>query len=444
MSVASPQPAPPTDGSRDAISKLRIRKEARPEASSGGKLFKRLLILVLLCAAGYAGLLFAAREGWVDTKTMQGGNLISVPESLQKKTEVQTSVVSIETGRSADAVVVGTGYIESRQQARIGARATGRIESVHVEEGSKVAANDVLAVLEHADLDAALAAANATLSRTRSELAEQEVTIARTKRDLQRSEQLLASKTVNESEHDAARFDFEAAQARYDSLKAAVELAEARVRESEQLRENMFVRAPFAGTVISKDAELGESIMPGGMGEASGRGSVVTIADLEHLEVDCDVKEGLISRIQSNQPAEVVVDAVPDKRYQGRVRKVIPMGDRARATVKVKVEFLDADEKLFPEMSCTVYFLSSQNADAAAEDASKPRMFCPAAAIIQQDGSSAVWTVSKDNRVQLVKITVGDSRDGRTEILEGLKGGEKVVLNPPADLKADQLVTEPQ
>ncbi len=216
-----------------------------------------------------------------------------------------------------------------------------------------MSANDILAVLEHADLDAALAAANATLSRTRSELAEQEVTIARTKRDLQRSEQLLASKTVNESEYDAARFDYEAAQARYDSLKAAVELAEARVRESEQLRENMFVRAPFAGTVISKDAELGESIMPGGMGEASGRGSVVTIADLEHLEVDCDVKEGLISRIQSNQPAEVVVDAVPDKRYQGRVRKVIPMGDRARPPSRSRLSFWMPTKKLFPEMSCT-------------------------------------------------------------------------------------------
>src|SRR6185295_11917375 len=135
------------------------------------------------------------------------------------------------------------------------------------------------------------------------------------------------------------------------SLEAAIALAAARVREAEQMQANMFIRAPFGGTVISKDAEVGESILPGGMGEASGRGSVVTVADLEHLEVDCDVKEDYISRVKVDHPAEVAVDAVPGHRYQARVRKIIPMGDRARATIKVKVAIAKVDDRLFPNMS---------------------------------------------------------------------------------------------
>jgi len=166
-------------------------------------------------------------------------------------------------------------------------------------------------------------------------------------------------------------------------MNADVALAEARLKEAEQLRENMFIRAPFDGTVISKDAEVGESILPGGMGEASGRGSAVTIADLENLEVDCDVKEDYINRVQSDQQAEVAVDAVPGKRYRGLVRKVIPMGDRARATIKVKVKIIDVDPKLFPDMSCTVYFLPESKESDLADDAS--RTFCPSDAIASTD-----------------------------------------------------------
>ena len=204
-------------------------------------------------------------------------------------------------------------------------------------------------------MDAALAATKATLQRSRAELAEQEIEIARTRNDFERTEKLHRKRSSTDAEYDQARFAWQAAVARRNSLQAAVALAEARVLESEQFNENMVIRAPFDGTVISKDAEVGESILPGGMGEASGRGSVVTIADLDHLEVDCDVKEDYISRVSQGSPAEVAVDAVPDRRYQGRVRKIIPMGDRARATIKVKVEILDADERLFPEMSSTVY-----------------------------------------------------------------------------------------
>ena len=319
-------------GSGDALAKLRIRRD---EPSRGGGWlggFLRLLVtLVILALLGIGGWIFRSSPGML-------ADADRLMESVRSKPEVRVVLASVEEGRSADATVVATGYLQSRQQARIGARATGRIREVLVEEGVRVATNDVLAILEHADLDAALAAAQASSARCSSELQEQDVLIRRTKRDLERAEKLLAGRTMTQAEFDTEQFEFDAAVARRESLQAALQLAEARVQEAVQLRENMFVRAPFAGTVISKDAELGESIMPGGMGEASGRGSVVTIADLEHLEVDCDVKEDFISRVAQGQVAEVAVDAVPGRRYRGVVRKVIPMGDRARATVKVRVE----------------------------------------------------------------------------------------------------------
>ena len=122
----------------------------------------------------------------------------------------------------------------------------------------------------------------------------------------------------------------------------------------------MFIYAPFDGTVVTKDAEKGESIMPGGMGASSGRGSVITLAKLDELEVDTDVKEDYLGQLHKGQPTQVVVDAVPDRRYKGRLREIIPMGDRTRGIVKVKVSILDPDERLFPELSATVHFLPDQ------------------------------------------------------------------------------------
>jgi RND family efflux transporter MFP subunit len=414
---------------RDPLATLRISRSAPPPAPRRRRRWlRRLVVLAVLLAVGAGGVLGASRSGWLDAVAV-----------LQPRPEVRLGMVSVQTGRAGDATVVATGYLESRQQAMIGARAPGRIETLNVEEGTRVKKGEVLAALEHADLEAALVATKAMLERAQAEVAEQEVEIARTKREHDRAAKLRPSGAVSEAESDRARFEHEGAVARLKSLTAAVSLAEARVREAEQVIENMFVRAPFDGTVISKDAELGESILPGGMGESSGRGSVVTIADLEHLEVDCDVKEDYISRVRVGQQAEVAVDAVPDRRYAGQVRKIIPMGDRARATIKVKVEILEPDERLFPEMSSTVYFLP--DATKTAEEPPEKRVFCPTDALVTDaDGKTHVWLVDDEDRLRRTEVKVADANDGRSEILGGLEGGERIVLSPAAELRDRQLV----
>ncbi len=430
MTVASPNASP------DALKRLRIsRVEGEPRRSFFGRLIRFLFVILVVFILLSGGVFLAQTQGWLP-------NMDRMLESVRPKPEVRIAIVSVESGRSADATVVATGYLQSRQQARIGARATGRVEMVNVEEGSKVSANEVLAVLEHADLDASLAAAEATAARSRSELLEQDVEIQRTQNNLERAQKSFAAKAMASAEFDAAKFQHAAAVARRVSLEAALRLAEARIEEAQQLRENMFVRAPFAGTVISKDAEVGESIMPGGMGEASGRGSVVTIADLDHLEVECDVKEDFISRVTEGQQAEVAVDAVPDRRYQGAVRKIIPMGDRSRATVKVRVHILDADQRLFPDMSGTVYFLSS-----AAEEQDrneKPRIFCPNDALRTSGAERFVWILTSDDRLRKVIIKVGEEKEDRSEILRGLSGGEKVVVSAPKEFREAMLVRTAQ
>jgi RND family efflux transporter MFP subunit len=415
---------------RDSLAALRISRTDPPRPSrSWRRWLRRLVVLVVLISISGGGLFLASQSGW-----------LNVAEKLQPRLEVRVASVSVETGRAGDAVVVATGYLESRQQAKIGARGVGRIETLNVEEGARVEKGQVLAILEHADLKAALAAANATLARSKAEVAEQKVEIARRGRDLDRAARLRGTPAMAESSFDDVQYQHDAATARLVSLEAAVALAEARVGEAEQMIENMHVRAPFNGTVISKDAELGESIMPGGMGEASGRGSVVTIADLEHLEVDCDVKEDYISRVTIGQPAEVAVDAVPDRRYKGRVRKVIPMGDRARATIKVKVEILDADERLFPEMSSTVFFLPE--ASETSREIAEQRIFCPSDALVaeSESGPAYVWLVDDESRLRRVEVKAGAEASGRTEILAGLSGGEQAVVRPPAEVREGQLV----
>ncbi len=422
------------NSSSDALAKLRIQRAEAPAKGSWLKRsLRRFLVVAALLGTVVVGAALAIKNDWISV----GRNWLTVPEMMQSRPEVRLASVTVESGRSADALVVATGYLESRRQAKIGARAPGRIEFVHVEEGSRVEVGQLLAVLEHADLEASLSATEATLSRANAALAEQEIMILQNQREFERAERQWKSKTISDSEYDEKKFKHEGAVARRALLAAEIGLAEARVREAQQMKANMFIKAPFNGTVISKDAEVGESILPGGMGEASGRGSAVTVADLDHLEVDCDVKEDFISRVVPGQLAEVAVDAVPGFRYQGRVRKIIPMGDRARATIKVKVEISKVDDRLFPNMSATVYFLPAETTITAEKPSH--RIFCDSQAIRSDNSGRFVWTVDDQDRVRRLDVTTGTERDKRTEITNGLSGGERVIITPP-EIQSGQLV----
>ncbi len=415
-----------TANNRDALASLRIdRSTTRREPKRGRKWILAGLLLIIP-VGGFFGFNYLAKNDFGLSDKLSGSQW--VPEMMQQRVDVRLETVTVQRGRAADAVVVATGYVGSRRQARIGARAAGRINVISFEEGDRVKSGDLLAELDHKDLDASLAAAKATVSRAKASLSEQDIIVAKTKQEKARYDLLFKSRSVSESEYNENRFAYESAVARAASLEAELALAEAQMQQSETLLENMFIRAPFDGTVISKDAEEGESIMPGGMGGTSGRGSVATIADLDNLEIECDVQEDFISRVSESQQADISVDAVPNKKYHGQVRKIIPMGDRARATIKVKVAISDADDLLFPEMSGTVYFLPTAT-DAEIND--EPRYFCPATSVTSDDAEKQfVWLVDGEKRAYKQAVTTGEQRDGKVEILSGLTERERIVVNP--------------
>lgn len=435
----------------DPLATLRINRGA-PRRGSGwfGKLVM-LLFVAGLAAGGY----------WAWNKY---GEELTRPQ-------VKTALAQVQSADAADSILSAQGYLKSEKQAAIGAKAPGRVLKIFVREGQPVEPGQVVSELEHADIDQTLEAMQASihardasveamklmLEKARAELIEVESNLALDENELTRAEKLLKQGITTQSAFQSAEAKAKASRSKRDSMKAAVAVGQsrlieseaqqreshARFREAEQQRENLIVRAPFKGIVISKEAEEGESIMPGGMGAASGRGSVVTLADLLHLEVDTDVKEDYVSRVKKEQPVSVAVDAVPDRRFSGVVRTIIPMGDRAKGTVKVKVR-LNPEEvaavndpqtetfTLFPEMAATVYFLGAGKQ--AARGTVEPKVFAPAGAIQTDSDGPFVWKIV-DDRVTRAAVDPGELKDGRTQIKSGLKAGERIVVDPPADLQ---------
>lgn len=361
-------------------------------------------------------------------------------DALLPAAAVRTGIVRVAGSSEQRTVLTATGYLESRLQASVGAKAPGRLAQIHFDEGTHVEAKDLLAVLEHADLDAQLASRQVSVAQAKAELLEAQNLHAQAQRDVTRERDVFARNAGTKAGLERAETELAAAEARLAAREAAVAFAEAQVRESEEMIRNMYVYAPFAGTIISKDAEVGETIMPGGMGAASGRGSVATLANLSDLQVDTDVKEDYLGQLRRGQPAEIVVDAVSDRRYQGRLREIIPMGDRSRGVVKVKVTVLEPDERLFPELSATVHFLPPEG-EPSRGDAERPRVFAPADALQPAGEKTFVWLV-ETGRVRRQEVaTDGPARDGFVPIARGLTGGETVVLDPSSMLREGQRVT---
>ena len=223
-------------------------------------------------------------------------------------------------------------------------------------------------------------------------------------------------------------------------MVATVQLQKQMIREMEVTLENMFIRAPFDGTIVKKDAEIGEMITGGGMGSglSIGRSTVATIANLFRMDVETDVSENMLARLAIGQPAEISVSAVPTKRYRGKLRQIIPMSDRGRGTVKVMVEFTEPDEHLFPELVATVHFLPDKSL--SAPDAGKAYLFVAKSAIIEEAGHSYVYLLDSKKSVHKTQVDVVVTNDDLARVESGLKAGDTVVLAPPKTLRDGEAV----
>jgi RND family efflux transporter MFP subunit len=334
--------------------------------------------------------------------------------------EVQVGAAEATGGGSVSgAGISANGYVVARTKASVSAKIPGRLAYLGVSEGSRVRRGEILARIENADYRAALNAARATGRQL-------EVQLAQARRDQERARTLHQQNVLSAVE-------LENATAKADALAAQLAASRAQVALAEVNLENTNVRAPFDGTVLRKDAEVGEIVAPSSAGGGLTRTAIVTMADLGTLEVEVDVNEAYIAQVRNGENARIVLDAYPDTSFNGRVRQVVPTADRQKATVQVKVSILDRDPRILPEMGAKVEFL--RGAGEAAVPVAVRRVLVPRAAVSQGANGARVWVVEKD-QVATREVEVGPERGEQVEIRSGLAGGESVVLNAPAGLKA--------
>ncbi len=367
-----------------------------------------------------------------------GGVAYRQYDQIRSRPEVTVGLVQKMTTGEAEKLLSAKGYLISRYRAMIGTKLAGRVEKMLVEEGKKVKKGDTLAVIEHNDLKAMLASREAQLLKTQAELEEAQAEAWEKDREERRSTRLNNQKMATLEEAEKAQAAKKKADARVAALEASLKLCQAGINEMKATIETMHLYAPFDGTVVEKQGEEGEIISPMAMSSSLGRSSVVTIANLGKMDVETDVSENLLSRIDIGQPAEVSVSAVPDKRYHGRLRQILPYGDRTRGTVKVKVEILDPDDKLFPELAATVHFLPNKSSHQA--DANKAHLFVPKLAVFQENGHDQVWVLGPKDRISKRQVEVAMTTDALARVEEGLSTGDTVILNPPKTLRDGETV----
>lgn len=398
-------------GSAHDLSKLRIDRDPPPAVR---RAFGRAVVLAIAAVILVGGaVLFSRRRSAVPVQTV-----VAAP-------------LSSGGGSAGGTAVTANGYVVARTRAAVAAKVPGRLASLPVDGGSFVRRGEVIARLENADYQAAVAEAQANLASSREQLIEAETERDQARREANRVEQIRATQPELVSPQDAEIAVSRALQtvARANSARARIEAARAALRFAEATLENTYIRAPFTGTVLRKEAEVGEVVAPS-VGGGLTRGAVVTMADLTTLEVEVDVNEAYIGRVLHDQSARITLDAYPDTAFRGRVRQVVPTADRQRATVQVKVGIVDHDSRILPEMGARVDFMTppsdTGSAAAKATAPAAPRFRLPAAAVHEVGGQSVVWLV-RDGRLESRQVDAGPSSAGFREVRRGLAGGELVL-----------------
>ncbi len=337
--------------------------------------------------------------------------------------EVETTRVQVLTPTQASTVLTATGYTYARSRAAVGAKIIGRVIELPVDEGDSVAAGDIIAVLDSEDLQASVRLAEASLNEARARLADAE-------RELMRQTDLVEDQLTSQAAYDTA-------VTRRDVAVAQVGTAEARLNAAQAQLDYTVVRSPIDGVVIERNLEVGEMVAPGGFTSQQSTGSIVRIADPTSLEIEADINESYIARLQLGQRASIRVDAVPDFDYSGSLRQIVPTADRQRAVVQVKVSIDNRDERLVPDMSCTVTFLE-EGIDES-ELVLPPKLLVPEEAVRYAGNAAFLFRIDGDV-LRRVRVELGEASAGRVEVMQGMTGGETIVSRDSASLEDGQRV----
>jgi RND family efflux transporter MFP subunit len=342
---------------------------------------------------------------------------------------------SVASGQSTT-LLNASGYVTARREATVSSKVTGKILEVLVEEGSKVQTGDILARVDASNTEASLRLAEAQLNAAHKALEETNASLAFAELDLRRQRELAAKKIISQSDLDSAEASARALRGRHERELAEVDVAERQVGVWKQQLDDTVIRAPFAGVVTSKNAQPGEMISPMSAGGFT-RTGVCTLVDMTSLEIEVDVSESYINRVEPDQPVTATLDSYPDWHIPAHVIAIIPSADRQKATVKVRVGFEKLDPRILPDMGVKVAFQSGDKPDASAA----PAVMIPRAAVHRRDGRDVVWVVHHA-RVTPRAVAFGAPNGDEIAVASGLAAGEKVVVGDTAGLTDGAPITE--
>jgi len=348
---------------------------------------------------------------------------------------VEVSTVATAYPTAAISLLNATGRVSAWRKAAVSTKATGRLEWLGVQEGSRVKEGEVIARLEDRDVAAARDSAVAGAKAARANLEQGEAELKDAEHNFQRTKDLYQQKFISASALDSAEARFDKAKASISSLNGQIGVAEANARQAEVAVEQTLIRAPFDGIVLTKNANQGDIITPFSSATDS-KGAVVNMADMSTLEVEADVSEASISKIVVGMPAEIQLDAYPDLRLMGQVSRIVPTVDRTKATLLVKVSFVEKDARVLPDMSAKVSFLSR----APTPGERKPVVAVRPEAIARRGGKDVLFVVGDDNVAREV-VEAKTTKLGDLVQVTGVKAGDKVVVNPGEKVRDGAPVT---
>ena len=387
------------------LSKLRIDRGIAPIQRRRRRRWILLALIAVLLAAGAV---------WYFT---------------QPRVETVQTTPIVTTYPSQQYVVLNaTGYVVAQRKAAISSKATGRLEWLGVAEGSRVKAGDLIARIDNRDVVAQAQSAEAAVRAARANVQQAEVERQNAQVEFRRNQDLVERNFISRSALDTAKARLDRAQALVASAQANLNAAIANARNAQVAVDYTEIRAPFDGVILSKSANVGDLVTPFSSASES-KGAVVTMADMSTLEVEADVSESSLAKVHVGQPAEIVLDALPDTRFRGHISRMVPTVDRAKATVMTKVSFDQIDARVLPEMSAKVSFLSQE----VTPEEQKPLLAVSRDAIVQRDGQGVVF-VLREGRAVSVPVTPGVKLGDLTAIAGDVKSGDKAVTKPIASL----------
>jgi len=355
---------------------------------------------------------------------------------------VEVAAARAPEGAGQQTLLNASGYVTPRRRATVAAKITGRVTGVYFDEGMSVKQGQLLATLDDSDAKRALESAKADRDSSKAAIADLQVQLRYAEIEFNRAQELHEQKVQSQEALDAARTNVDSLKAKIALAKQQVDAAEARVQQAQQGVDNCVITAPFAGIIVSKDAQVGEMVSPVSAGGGFTRTGIATIVDMNSNEIEVDVNEAYIARVQPHQKVTATLDAYPNWQIPSHVRTIIPTADRQKATVKVRISFDKLDPKILPDMGVKVAFLNEEENSKKSKDKDKgpeAKAIIPQSAVHTEGASSFVFEV-RDGKLTRRAVSLGQQVGSDVEVIAGVNAGDSLVVRGPDNLREGQKV----